>query len=121
MRREASRISAVAVAIGVAAAAVIAFIPPTVGVCGTAHSFIVSVLASLIWESVDSVDTAVQSQPIIAHVLVAIVNAAIFAPPAWLIHRYGPTSVRLKCVLVATWIALFAWSWFLAFPTADCP
>jgi hypothetical protein len=93
-------------------------LPPIAGVCGTAHYFIAFAAAATSWRLLGLGPQLPMSVGLAA---IAIANTSLFAIPAIVLHckraKLGP---RYK-FLLGGWLLLFLGSYFLAFPTIDCP
>jgi len=88
---------------------------PVLGICGTAHYFLTHAATATVRHML-GMSGGVGRQP----VFVAL-NTAVFAIPAVLLYvRRAQLGgwYRLSLIL---WTALFLLSYFLAFPTTDCP
>jgi hypothetical protein len=91
-------------------------LPPLVGACGTAHHLLVAVVSA-----VALLATGLPSpQPVRLAVFVAV-NTLLFALPAIALHWNRSELSPFYPRLLIGWLLLFLVSYFVLFPSADCP
>jgi hypothetical protein len=89
---------------------------PLVGACGTAHYFLTYALVAEVRSTAPWLQQLVRRD-----VGLVVVNLAIWAlPTLWLHLKRQSLAPRYVHWLIA-WTALFLTSYFVLFPTKDCP
>ena len=102
-----------------AAAVLVAFAattPPLVGACGTAHYFLTYALVAEVRSTAPWLQQLVRRD-----VGLVVVNLALWAVPVLWLHLKRASLASRHVQWVIAWTALFLTSYFVLFPTKDCP
>ena len=86
------------------------------GVCGTAHSFLLSAVFGILWDLVEDLLPLA-----VARATFAFLNTAIFSALALLLHRRRRTLRSFYPLMLALAAAGYIYSYLFWMPTQDCP